>query len=486
MTKIACPLSVAAKEFANHPAIVTDDQILTYYQYDSAVSSFAHNLADRGVKSGDRVAIISNSGASYPIAILAIIRAGGVACPISTRFPSEQLQSIMETIAPDFMLLGRKYQNLTGVLPRQSIIIEDLFENQASQNSNTDKIDLEMEATVMLSSGTTAQPKAIVHTYANHYYNALGSNENIVLAPGNRWLLSLPLYHVGGLAIVFRALLSGVAVVIPPAGVDLAEAIRRYSPTHISLVSAQLKGLLRDDSSTDRLRKLRAILLGGGPASAVTIGNALEQRLPLLTTYGLTEMASQVTTSQVATSQMTTSQVTTSGKMLPHREVSISTDGEILVRGACLFKGYLINGKVSTPTVDGDGWFHTGDLGSVDNDGCLTVTGRKDNMFVSGGENIYPEEIERVLLELRGIEEAVVVPINYAEWGQRPVVFIRYGEEKPTETELKSLVERRLPKFKIPDWFYDWPVAGDQVSGKPDRCYFKRLATEISNRQEPT
>ena len=136
--------------------------------------------------------------------------------------------------------------------------------------------------------------------------------------------------------------------------------------------------------------------------------------------------------------------------------------------------------------MDGDGWFHTGDLGSIDIDGCLTVTGRKDNMFVSGGENIYPEEIEGVILELRGIEEAVVVPVGHTKWGQRPVVFIRYVEEKPTETELKSLLERRLPTFKIPDRFFDWPVAGDQLPGKPDRCYFKRLATEISDRSELT
>jgi len=481
VTKITCPLSAAAKEFSDFPAIVTDDQTLTYYQLDSTVSCIAHNLAERGVKSGDRVAIISSAGASYPITILAIIRAGAVACPISPQFPTAQLRSVVDTIASDFTLLGRKYQYLAEVLPGQSILVEDLIQSWSDHKSNPAEIDLEMEATVMLSSGTTAQPKAIVHTYGNHYYNALGSNENIVLAPGDRWLLSLPLYHVGGLAIVFRALLSGATVILPPPGIDLSEAIKQFSPTHISLVLAQLKELLRDESSTDRLKKLRAILLGGGPVSAATVDRAIKQRLSLLTTYGLTEMASQVTTTHV-----TTPHLATSGKALNHREVSISSDGEILVRGTCLFKGYLVNGKVSAPTVNGGGWFHTGDLGSIDNDDCLIVTGRKDNMFVSGGENIYPEEIERVLLELRGIEEAVVVPINDTEWGQRPVVFIRYGEEKPTETELKSLLERRLPKFKVPDRVFDWPAAGNQLPGKPDRHYFKRLATEMSDRQEPT
>jgi O-succinylbenzoic acid--CoA ligase len=139
------------------------------------------------------------------------------------------------------------------------------------------------------------------------------------------------------------------------------------------------------------------------------------------TTYGLTEMASQVTTTSPAA---TLQELYTAGRVLPHREVSISESGRILVQGETLFAGYVGGEGVDRP-LDAGGWFHTGDLGELDEAGYLSVRGRVDNMFVSGGENVQPEEVEEALCRLEGVEEAVVVPVEDEEFGARPVAFVR-------------------------------------------------------------
>ncbi len=138
---------------------------------------------------------------------------------------------------------------------------------------------------------------------------------------------------------------------------------------------------------------------------------------------------------------------------MPNREVSISEEGEILVRGETLFAGYVEGEKIDR-SLDIDGWFHTRDLGELDENGYLRVRGRMDNLFISGGENVQPEEIEEALCRLEGIDEAVVVPVPDEEFGARPVAFVRTeGGVRDLSRELEPI----LPRFKIPISFHPWP-----------------------------
>jgi O-succinylbenzoic acid--CoA ligase len=178
-----------------------------------------------------------------------------------------------------------------------------------------------------------------------------------------------------------------------------------------------------------------------------------------------------------------------SGKLLNHRELKISGDGEILVKGKTLFLGYLDGGK-NIMTVDADGWFNSGDLGDMDTDGYLKIHGRRDNMFISGGENIYPEEIESELLLINGLKQALVVAIPDPEFGQRPVAFVmRDSKNRLDDQEIMQRLRKSLPKFKIPRTFLDWPeYSGDPVL-KPSRAEFTALAEEYLvnfSRQNPT
>jgi O-succinylbenzoic acid--CoA ligase len=308
-----------------------------------------------------------------------------------------------------------------------------------------------------------------MHTLGNHYYSALGSNANIALAPGDRWLHSLPLYHVGGLSILFRCLLAKATVELPEPGTPLIKAIT--GTTHVSLVSTQLLRLLREEALDPG--RLKAILLGGGPISAPLVDEAVSRGLPIHTSYGLTEMASQVTATPPGASP---EELRTSGRLLPHREISISEDAEILVRGETLFTGYVTPHAVDLP-LDADGWFHTGDLGELDANGYLRVRGRKDNLFVSGGENVQPEEIEDALCRLEGVEEAVVVPVANTEFGFRPVAFVKTVEGTARLGDLARTPELSLPRFKIPVSFHEWP---EETGGlKVDRNYFRELARRL-------
>jgi o-succinylbenzoate---CoA ligase len=185
-------------------------------------------------------------------------------------------------------------------------------------------------------------------------------------------------------------------------------------------------------------------------------------------------MASQVTTTPPGASH---EELRTSGRPLPHREVGISSDGEILVRGETLFAGYVEGAAIDRP-LDADGWFHTGDLGGLSENGYLGVMGRKDNLFVSGGENIQPEEIEEALSNLEGVEEAVVVPIPDPEFGTRPVAFVRMPDATVEGEMLTRALEAVLPRFKIPVAFHGWPEEGGLGGMKLNRAFFHERARQ--------
>ncbi|MDX1531445.1 MAG: o-succinylbenzoate--CoA ligase, partial [Rhodothermales bacterium] len=343
-----------------------------------------------------------------------------------------------------------------------------LADAPAEAASSEGPFDAAQPATLVFTSGSTSAPKAALHTAGNHVFSARGSNANLPLGPGDRWLLSLPLYHVGGLAIGFRCFEAGAAVVLPLPGRSVGETITAYAVTHGSLVPTQLRRLLDEDRA---LPSLRGLLLGGAAAPAGLVEAAHARGLPVHTTYGSTEMASQVTTTPPGADLAA---LRTSGRLRPHRELRIAADGEILVRGATLFAGYVEGEGVRRP-LDGAGWFHTGDLGRLDGEGFLHVLGRKDNLFVSGGENVQPEEVERALTGIDGVAQAVVVPVADAEWGARPVAFVRPAKGAALEpARLRAALAEHLPRFKIPDAFYPWPE--DDGRMKPDRAALQRRA----------
>jgi O-succinylbenzoic acid--CoA ligase len=451
-------LSDAVQKFADQSALISHAREMNYREYYRKISDTAERIKMAGFYKGEIAPIFASPSPEYQILLQALWYSRIIALPLNTRWPPALLQKQLHRLGCKRIIVGEGFENLSLIEKAEQLKLESLVPLSSTDLSEFDgrkkTFDTEQPATIIFTSGSSGDPKAALHTLGNHYYNALGSNQNIPFGPGDRWLLSLPLYHVGGLAILFRAMLGGGAVVIPEKTSDLENAIRKYKPSHISLVPTQLYRLLQKNEIVEELRKMKAILLGGGAISDYLIRQAVENGLPIHTSYGSTEMASQIATTRMGDSP---EKLWTSGKILPFRELQISFDGEILVKGRPLFQGYRDGERISRAT-DAEGWFHTGDLGFLDEDGYLTVTGRKDNLFISGGENIQPEEIERTILKIAGVIDAIVVPVKNEEFGERPVAFIKMEQGNAADfSRIKNYLEKELPRYKIPDYFFPWP-----------------------------
>ena len=469
--QIADPLRDAAIHRPNDPALITPGRTLSYRTLDRVVTATAAHLRAIGVDPGMCVALYLPRTWQTVVVLMAILRAKAVASPISTRLPPKRVVDHLQRIQS--VLLITDDHAVTAAAEDEAAVLTAsavLLTGRSERRTEPWPLPVDQPATVVFTSGSSGTPKAALHTIGNHYFSAEGANQNIPLNPGDRWLLSLPLYHVGGLAIMFRCWLAGATAVIADPAVDLSRALREHSITHVSMVPTQLRRLLEtsDGAAADTLSTL---LLGGGPLPGTLLEAAYDRGYPLHTTYGMTETSSQVTTTPPGASL---DRLTTAGQRLPHREVAISAQQEILVRGKVLFQGYVEGDTLHDPR-DEDGWLHTGDLGRIDDEGYLHVQGRKDNQFISGGENIQPEEIERALVQLDAIRRAVVVPVPDDEFGQRPAAFVDADADAPL-SQLASQLEASLPRFMIPIQFYSWPADADNTGMKVRRAVFREEA----------
>ncbi|MFT4551560.1 MAG: O-succinylbenzoic acid--CoA ligase [Chlamydiales bacterium] len=458
------PLIEAAQSRPNACGLISPMETLSFSQYNNRVWACVNSLQRKGVRSGDRVGILLNPSHEMIILFMALFRMGAAACPLNMRIPTQEMSRQLQEISCRFVIA-----DFDGDLRIPVISPEECFRENDQEFPEKVMIDLAQEATVLFTSGSSGSPKAAKHSYGNHYYSAIGSNANIPLSHNDRWVLSLPLYHVGGLAILMRCLIAQSAVVIPDMNdKNFLAAIEVFHPSHISLVSTQLRRLLQENLSVSK-----CILLGGSAIPEGLISEAYARDWPLYKSYGMTEMSSQITTTPPGAELR---QLFSSGKLLAHREIRVSDEGEVLVKGDSLFQGYVGHDNLD------DSEYYTGDLGFFDDEGYLHIIGRKDNLFISGGENIQPEEIESVLQNLDGVQRALVVPIKDEEYGFRPIAFIDGTDWK--KELLRAGLEELLPRYKIPVEFYPWPMTRDEDSLKVQRKEFHSLVNQRAVMEE--
>jgi O-succinylbenzoic acid--CoA ligase len=474
VAEIKCPIWEAAQISPEENFIASPEGNLKFSEAEQLVTATADRLSGIGWNEGDRIAICMPNDWRIVIVLFAMLRKGIVACPLDPRIPPDAAEDLINRIEATAVISADE-DAADQTAARQTVVsitsVIGLFSSQPAA-AGPATIDLNQPATIVFTSGSSGEPKAVLHSVANHYYSALGSNRNLPLRSKDSWLLSLPLHHVSGLSIAFRCCVAGATLVLPDSADSLVDALYLHDPTHLSMVATQLCRFLDEREGWREDRKLRVVLVGGGPVPSSMLETAREAGVPVFMTYGLTEMASQVTTVGFDTPRQ---QRGTSGQTLKYGELRMAEDGEIMVRGRTRFLGYVEGGDLVRP-FDEDGWYASGDLGELDADGFLTVLGRKDNMFVSGGENIYPEEIESALCNLPGVEAAVVVPVNHPEFGKRPVAFVKGNGADFDPDRTGAELAETLPKFKIPDAWYPWPEHAPQNGLKISREMFCELA----------
>jgi O-succinylbenzoic acid--CoA ligase len=319
-------------------------------------------------------------------------------------------------------------------------------------------VDLTGVQTIVFTSGTTGTPKGAQITWLNQHASAQASAGRIGASEHDRWLLTLPLYHVGGMAVPLRAVLSGAAVVAYDLGqgfdaARLSQTLRDERITHVSLVPTMLHRLL--DAGFSGMSDLRVILLGGAAASPDLLERAFERGLPVAPTYGLTEACSQVATMPPDDAPRKPGSV---GKALPGATVTIRRDdgataapgeiGEIVVRGPTVFAGYV--NAPDDRALQG-GALYTGDLGYLDADGDLFLVQRRTDLIVTGGENVYPAEVEAVLRAYPAIVDACVVGVPHPEWGQQvAAAVVLQPNAEFDEASLDRWCRERLAGYKRP------------------------------------
>ena len=470
---LCCPVRYQALHHPQRPAIRLPRQVLTYRELDGRLNSLQQQLTAAGLRRGDHLVTVAANSLSLLLLAWACLRQGILFCPLNPRQPAEQCRRLMQRLdAKGCWLAPDRPAAEAGEWPCPvlSLNTESALPAEAAELW----LHQQQLTNLILTSGSSGEPKAVAHRLAAHLASAEGSALGVPLQPGDGWLLSLPLFHVGGYAIPWRCFRAGACVVLANPECSLSEHLLGGTITHISLVPTQLYRLLQSPDFRLEQTAVRHLLLGGAPIPASLVAACQAQGVTPQVSYGLSEMATQVCTRYASPDSPSV------GLPLPGRELKL-VEGEICVRGATLFAGYYREGALE-PALDAEGWFHTGDLGAFTADGELLVLGRRDNRFICGGENIQPETIEQALLQHGAVRQALVVPQADDEWGMVPLAFIDW-QPSPADietgqralTDLAPWLRTRLPSHLIPRRWLPWPAQAAEGL-KPSRRHFMTLA----------
>ncbi|MDP8943772.1 MAG: AMP-binding protein, partial [Actinomycetota bacterium] len=390
------------------------------------------------------VAITLSPGVDFAALLHALPRLRAVLVPLNTRLTA-----------------GERRAQLDAAAPR--LIVDAPLEGDEAELEPPGELDPDAAHSILFTSGTTGAPKPVALTHGNHLASALASAWNLGVAPDDRWLCVLPLFHVGGLAILLRSAIYGTAAVVHPAfEADAALAsLESGEATLVSLVPTQLRRLA--DAGLGAAPALRAALLGGGPLPRDLLAWAAERAFPALQTYGMTETASQIATLPAAEAL---ARAGSAGRPLPGVKLRIAAEREeILVRGP----------MVARTAVGPDGWLHTGDRGRLDDDGFLWVEGRLDEVIVTGGEKVAAGEVEEALRSHPAVLDAAVLGEPDRDWGERVVAYVVLRAEA-TEGQLVAHCRERLAAHKAPKAVRRVAELPRTASGKTARRALGRAA----------
>jgi len=487
-------LAVRAADTPEADALLADGRWWRFGELDVLASRLCARLAADGARPGEHVAVLLPNSLAFAVSVFALARLGAVMVPLNTRLtPAEVAWQVARADCTRLICAPpttAQAADVPATLPRLIVPLDGpAFKAWAFAATNDQRLTtndqpaprhlpLATHQAIIFTSGTTGYAKGALITFANHFWSAVGSAFRLGVVPGDRWLACLPLYHVGGLAVLFRSCLYGTAVVLHD-GFNTAavrHSLRHDGVTLVSLVPTMLSRLLHEGLTIDDAPTLRLVLLGGAAAPAALLAEARAAGLPVAVTYGLTEAASQVATmlpSNVA------NKPGSAGKPLFFTTVAAVDDdgcdlppgqpGEIVVRGPTVMAGYYRDAAATSAALR-DGRLHTGDVGYLDEDGDLWLLDRRADLIVSGGENIYPAQVERVLREHPAVALAAVVGLPHADWGQQvAAAVVLRSPGAATSDELLAHCRAHLAGYKRPRRLLLCDALPQTASGKIQR-----------------
>ena len=480
-------LTRCAENLPAHLAVQCEQTRWSFAELANQVTGLAGQLAAAGVREKSRVALLAPNGLAYVVFVHALTRLGAILVPLNIRLTVEELRWQLSDVRAEVLvssadmaerasLIGSTLPTLprailqTNAPTQENVTIQLLTAEAECYPTSTIEprplIDLAATQVIMYTSGTTGKPKGVIITYGMQWWNASSSALNLGHSPDDRWLACLPLFHIGGLSILMRSVIYGISVILLEKFDEhrVNQAIQHDGVTIISVVAVMLQRMLNalgEKSQEARYAAtLRCVLLGGGPAPLPLLEQCARLDIPVAQTYGLTESCSQAVT--LAPSDALR-KLGSAGRPLVPVQLQIRQEdqpapggeaGVIYLQGPTITPGYA-DRPAETAAAFQDGWFCTGDLGYLDADGYLYVLDRRSDLIISGGENIYPAEIESVLLAHPAVAEAGVCGQPDPQWGQVAIAFVKMHPNQAADaTELLEHTRQRLARYKVPRTVY--------------------------------
>jgi O-succinylbenzoic acid--CoA ligase len=460
------PIHVAARAAISPelPALECGPERWTWAQLAREARSRARGLRALGIRDGELVAALLPNGAELVALVHAAQLCGAALLLLQPRLTAPELAFQLGDARPRLLVhgggeLAARARAAGASLPELRRASTPIGVDEEPALALRESSVLSDTAAVLYTSGTTGTPKGAELSHGAFVWSAIGSAFHLGAVPGDRWLACLPLQHVGGLAILIRAALSGAAVTVHERfdPVAVADALDHGGITLVSLVANMLERVLDARGARPAPPGLRCVLVGGGPCPPALLARARALAFPVATSYGLTEAASQVATLPLERARLPGA---SAGRALFCSELRIvspdgvtlpaGAEGEIAVRGPTLMKGYLGRPEATARALRG-GWLHTGDVGLIDASSDLVVLERRSDLIVSGGENVYPAEVEAALREHPAVADAAVAGEPDDAFGARVAAWVvLHPGAQPSEHELVQFCRSRLAGFKLP------------------------------------
>ncbi|EKN65963.1 O-succinylbenzoic acid--CoA ligase [Neobacillus bataviensis LMG 21833] len=457
--------------FLKKRAFLTPDRTAVYFQEHTVTFSelyhrsqkVAGQLQTLGIKKDQFVGVLLKNHLDTVVILFALQLIGVKAVILNNRLTAAEIAWQLTDSKASFLIIEDAFakMELVHLISLKSITKESLFQLEPMEQIIQDEISLSDICTIMYTSGTTGKPKGVIQTYGNHWWSSVGSALNLGQMESDCWLCSVPLFHISGFSILMRSVIYGMPIVLHDhfdAEKTIAD-IQAKKVTIMSVVGTMLTGIVEALNDRRLSNHFRCMLLGGGPAPLPLLNACVEKDIPVFQSYGMTESSSQIVT---LSPEYSLTKLGSAGKTLFPSQLIIVKDngspaeageaGEIIVKGPNVTPGYLYRPKATKKRFR-DGWFYTGDIGYLDADGFLYVIDRRSDLIISGGENIYPAEIEAVLLAHPAVSEVGVTGIDDAKWGQVPVAFIVKNNVVSVD-DLQQFCLNKLARYKVPKVFY--------------------------------
>lgn len=446
------------EKFNHHSiALIHDKSAITYSELEDKILSTIQSLYDFGIKRRNKVAIISENSPEFVALIFALWRMGAIPIPLNKRLLPKEIEELIYFAHSDFLLTDESSFELitSNKIPKYKIPNG----NEKVIAKTFPEIDFTIDdtATIIFTSGSTGNPKGVMLSFNNLFQSALTGDQIFKHSESDRWLASLPFYHVGGFSIITRDFFFGAALILPRSlSIEhIKEAIENQKPTLTSFVSTQLNRLI--ELGVEPNKELRHILLGGGFLDAELVEKAISLGWKVSKSYGSTETSSFV--AALAYDEFRNKPQSAGKALLPNKILIVDENkfplppnqsGEIAIKDESVAKGYLNNDKETHKKFKRK-IYYSGDYGYVDDEGYLFVEARRNDLIISGGENINPVEVENEIIKHPEVLEASVLGIENKEWGHiAAAAIVLKNKNEFSINELKEFLKDKLPAFKHP------------------------------------